>query len=254
VSAPQRAEAIRVLQAISRERGAPLTEVGRDWDYEAGSLDLDGQTFTAWRVSDGGSNLDGEYRIPLLGRHQVENGTSALAALDILHRRGFCISAEIAREGLRNVQWPGRMEILSHEPLVVGDGAHNVYSTNMLRKTLEEWFPGRRWVLIFGASVDKDVNGMLEALLPVSDYVIVTRSDHPRAASPVELADAVAAAGGGAEISVNVRKSIQRGLAMMDPGSGLLVTGSLHLVADAREEWAVHTGFPWPEDDNDEEI
>jgi len=146
------------------------------------------------------------------------------------------------------------LEILSREPLVVADGAHNPYSAQILREALEEWFPGRRWVLVFGASADKDVTGMLRVLLPISDYVIVTRSDHPRAAAPVKMADAVAAVGGGAEIKVNMRKSLRRGLAMMGPGVGLLVTGSTHLVADAREEWARHVGAPLPDNDGVTEI
>jgi dihydrofolate synthase/folylpolyglutamate synthase len=254
VSAPQRAEAIKVLEAVSQQRGAPLTEVGRDWDYEPGPADLDGQVFTARRIAGGSSELDGEYWIPLLGRHQLENATSAIAALDILRQRGFRVPVEAMREGLRTVHWPGRLEILGREPLVVGDGAHNPYSAQVLRQALEEWFPGLHWVLIFGASADKDVAGMLRVLLPISDYVIVTRSDHPRAAAPVELADVVASVGGGAEVSVNVRKSIRRGLAMMDPGGGLLVTGSLHLVADAREEWARYNDAPLPVDDGEETI
>jgi dihydrofolate synthase/folylpolyglutamate synthase len=254
VSAPQRAEAIEVLEAVSQQRGAPLTEVGRDWDYEPGPADLDGQVFTARRIAGGSSELDGEYWIPLLGRHQLDNATSAIAALDILRQRGFRVSVEAMREGLRTVHWPGRLEILGREPLVIGDGAHNPYSAQVLRQALEEWFPGQRWVLIFGASADKDVAGMLRVLLPISDYVIVTRSDHPRAAAPVELADVVASVGGGAEVSVNVRKSIRRGLAMMDPGGGLLVTGSLHLVADAREEWARYNDAPLPENGGEETI
>jgi len=282
VSAPQRAEALEVVEAVSRERGAPLAVVGRDWDYEPGPADLDGQAFTVRRGT-GGSELDGEYWIPLLGRHQLENAASVIATLDVLGRRGFRISNEDVRKGLRTTYWPGRMEILSREPLVVADGAHNPYSAQMLRVALEEWFPGRRWVLVFGASADKDVTGMLEIFLPISDYVIVTRSDHPRAAAPAVLADAVAAVGGGAEISVNVEKSLQRGLAVMGPaqkqffgktqnpalavshkmkgavgvlgaGLGLLVTGSTHLVADAREEWARHTGAPLPDNDGVVEI
>ena len=268
VSAPQRAEAIEVLEAISRERGAPLTEVGRDWDYEPGPADLDGQVFTIRRITGGGSELDGEYWIPLLGRHQLENGASAIAALDIMCQQGFRIPAEAVRKGLRNVHWPGRLEILSREPLIVVDCAHNPYSAQVLRQALEEWFPGQRWVLIFGASTDKDIAGVLRALLPISDYIIVTRSDHPRAAAPVELADVVASVGGGAEVSVNVRKSLRRGLAVMDPGKrrpvfgvsaqsnaqsshGLLVSGSVFLVAGARKEWARYTGTPLP--DNDDE-
>jgi len=249
VSAPQRAEAIKVLETVSREREAPLTEIGRDWEYEPGPADLDGQAFTVRRIADGGSELDGAYWMPLLGRHQLENGANAIAALEIVGQRGFHITAEAVREGLRTVHWPGRMEILSREPLVIVDGAHNPYSMQSLCEALREWFPGQRWVLIFGASVDKNVAGMIKELLPISDYVITTRSDHPRAAAPVELADTVASVGGGAEIRVNMRKSLRRGLAMVTPGSGLLVTGSVHLVADAREEWARHTGVPLPDND-----
>ena len=251
VSAPQRAEAIKVLEAVSQERGSSLTEVGRDWDYDPGSADLDGQAFTARRITGGGSELDGEYWIPLLGRHQLENATNAIAALDIMHQRGFHIPIEAVHEGLRSVCWPGRMEILSREPLVIVDGAHNSYSAQVLRRALEEWFPDQRWTLIFGASADKDIAGMLKVLLPISEYTIVTRSDHPRAAAPVELADVVAAVGGGAEVSVNVRKSLRRGLALMDPASGLLVTGSTHLVADVHEEWARYTGAPLPDNDGE---
>ncbi|MDY7075871.1 MAG: folylpolyglutamate synthase/dihydrofolate synthase family protein [Chloroflexota bacterium] len=254
VSAPQRAEAIQVLESVSREREAPLTEVGRDWDYEPGPADLAGQSFTTRRITGGDSGLNGEYWIPLLGRHQLENAASTVAALDILRQRGFRIPTEAVHEGLRCVYWPGRMEILSREPLVVIDGAHNPYSVQVLCRALEEWFPGQRWVLILGASVDKDVAEMLRVLLPLSEYVIVTRSDHPRAAAPVKLADVVASVGGGAEVSVNVRKSLRRGLRMMYPDSGLLVTGSIHLVADVREEWARRVGAPLPDNDGEEEV
>lgn len=251
VSAPQRAEAIKVLETISREREAPLVEIGRDWDYEPGPANLDGQAFTIRRIADGGSELDGEYWLPLLGRHQLENGAAAIAALDILRQQGFRISAAAVHEGLRDVHWPGRLEILSRDPLVVVDCAHNPYSAQVLRQALEEWFPSQRWTLIFGASADKDIAGMLEFLLPISEYVIVTRSDHPRAAAPIELADIVASVGGGAEVSVNVAKSIRRGLAMMDPSDGLLVTGSIFLVAEAREEWARYIKAPLPDSDGE---
>jgi dihydrofolate synthase/folylpolyglutamate synthase len=250
VSAPQRAEAIKTLETICRERNAPLVEIGRDWDYHPGPVDLDGQSFTTRLIAGGGSELDGEYWIPLLGRYQLENGASAIVALDILRQRGFRIPAEAVRKGLRDVRWPGRLEMLSREPLVIVDCAHNPYSAQELCKALIEWFPDKRWVLIFGASADKNIAGILDPLLSLSDYAIVTRSDHPRAKGPIELADTVAKAGAGAEVSVNVRKSIQRGLAMMEPDNGLLVTGSIFLVADAREEWARHIGAPLP--DNDE--
>jgi dihydrofolate synthase/folylpolyglutamate synthase len=251
VSAPQRAEAIQTLEAISRSRDARLVEIYRDWDYEIGPADRQGQSFKVWRVTDGGSPLDGEYWIPLLGRHQLENAAAAIATLDLLCRQGLDIPVQAIHRGLRQVWWPGRMEILSQDPLVVVDCAHNPYSARALRDALEEWFPDQSWVMIFGASADKDIPGMLEALVPISDYTIVTRADHPRAMAPIKLADIVADVGGGAEVSLNVRKSLDRALVMMDPDNGLMATGSIFLVADLREAWAHHTGNPLPDSDGD---
>jgi dihydrofolate synthase/folylpolyglutamate synthase len=249
VSAPQRAEAIQALETIAQRREAPLIEVCRDWDYEAGPADREGQTFKVRQIANGSSPLVGEYWIPLLGRHQLENAASAVVTLDKLREQGFEVPVEAVRHGLRDVRWPGRLEILGQDPLVIVDCAHNPYSARTLRQALEEWFPERSWVLVFGASADKDVTGMLEALVPISDYIIVTRADHPRAMAPIELADVVAEVGGGAEVSVNVSKSLERALAMMDPGNGLLATGSIFLVADLREAWAHHTGKPLPDND-----
>ncbi len=249
VTAPQRAEAIRALEEIGEQRSAPLVEVSRDWDYEAGPADRSGQSFSVQRIGAGGSDLDDEYWIPLLGRHQLENAASAVAALDVLREQGFDLPVASVHEGLRQVEWLGRLEILSQDPLVVVDCAHNPYSARTLRSALQEWFPDHTWVMVFGASMDKDIAGMLEALVPISEYTIVTRANHPRAMAPIELADIVAGVGGGAEVSLNVRKSLERALAMMDPGNGLLATGSIFLVADLREAWARHVGTPVPDND-----
>lgn len=249
VTAPQKPEALQVIEETARLRQAPLVEVGRDWVWEPGPFDWNGQSFTAQRVGNGRDNLADKYWIPLLGRHQLENATTALAALQVLLERGFRVTPAAVREGLERVQWPGRLEILSTDPLVVVDCAHNPYSTEVLRETLREWFPGRRWVLIFGASADKDIPGMLRALLPITARLIVTRSDHPRSATPVELADMAASVGRGAEIAVNIRRAFQRTLTMWKPDTGVLVTGSIFLVAEAREFWAEHNSQPVPEND-----
>lgn len=252
VTAPQKPEALEVLEEVARSRNAPLTVVGRDWTWEDGPRSLNGQFFAARCLRDEGSKFAGVYYIPLLGRFQLENATTALAALHILRERGFSrLTPDAAREGLRTVEWPGRMEVLNLDPLVVVDCAHNPYSTEVLREALREWFPGRKWVVIFGASADKDIAGMLKALQPITDYLIVTRSDHPRAATPVELADLAASVGMGAEITVNIHRAFQRAQAVLRPKDGILVTGSIFLVAEAREEWARENGRPVPEGDRE---
>lgn len=252
VTAPQKPEALEVLEEVARSRNAPLTVVGRDWTWEDGPRSLNGQFFAARCLRDEGNKFAGVYYIPLLGRFQLENATTALAALHILRERGFSrLTLDAAREGLRTVEWPGRMEVLNLDPLVVVDCAHNPYSTEVLREALREWFPGRKWVVIFGASADKDIAGMLKALQPITDYLIVTRSDHPRAATPVELADLAASVGMGAEITVNIHRAFQRAQAVLRPKDGILVTGSIFLVAEAREEWARENGRPVPEGDRE---
>jgi len=249
VTAPQRAEAMQVLEEVSREREAPLTEIGRHWEYEPGAADLDGQAFSIRRVTEGGSALEGAYWIPLLGRHQLENAANAIAALDLMRRRGFDIPPDAVREGLRDAHWPGRMEVLSREPLVVADGAHNLYSVQALREALEAWFADRRWVLIFGVSGDKDAAAMMKAILPICSHAIVTSSDHPRSAAPVELADRIAAVEEGVQVGADMRESLRLALTLLGPDLGLLVTGSVHLAADAREEWARHAGATLPDSD-----
>jgi dihydrofolate synthase / folylpolyglutamate synthase len=249
VSAPQKQSAADVIRRISGDRNAPLVQVGRDWHVTPGAADLDGQQVGVRSQVPEGSDLTGEYWIPLLGRHQLENVGNAVAALDVLRQQGFSISPDVVRRGLSTVSWPGRLEILSRAPLVVVDCAHNPYSMQVLSKALDEWFPDQRWVVVFGASADKDIAGMLSTLLPRSVYNIVTRSDHPRAAAPSELADIFARSGSGAEILVNVPKALKRGLELVEPGTGLLVTGSIFVVADAREDWAHYSSNPVPEND-----
>jgi dihydrofolate synthase/folylpolyglutamate synthase len=249
VSAPQQPEAIFVLEQVSRDRQTPLVEVGRDWSWTPGGIGLDGQSFAVRRVRSGAARLEGEYRIPLLGRHQLENAATAVATLEVLSERGFDLSCPVVAEGLRSVRWPGRMEILSQDPLVLVDCAHNPYSAQVLRSAVEAWFPDRRWVLVFGASADKDIPSTMRALQPITDYIIVTRSEHPRAASPIELADIAASLGSGAEVAVNVPRAFERALMALEPGNGLLATGSIFLVAEAIETWAERNGEQLPESD-----
>ena len=137
---------------------------------------------------------------------------------------------------------------IAHEnnlPLVV-DCAHNPYSAEKLVESLKIWFPGKRWVLIYGASKDKDIDGMLRALLPVSENIIVTRSYHPRAATPYELADKCAGLGQGAEIAVDPQHALEQAFAHINQDTGILATGSIFLVADVRESWGKQVALDIP--------
>jgi dihydrofolate synthase/folylpolyglutamate synthase len=124
----------------------------------------------------------------MLGRHQAANAAVAVAAIGRLRDRGWQVSDADIRQGLAEAVLPARTEIVSGPAPVVLDAAHNVASVQALVEMLRESFPpgpGRRHVLVFAASQDKDVAGMLRLLLTQFDLVILTRFlQNPRAADP----------------------------------------------------------------------
>jgi len=233
ISAPQADEAQAVIERVAAERQAPLTVVGQTWRAELRAQTLEGQAFTLHAPAS--SPLGGDYCIPLLGRHQLENATVAVAALDALRQAGLPITAEAVRQGLRATRWPGRLEVLHHQPLVVVDAAHNADSAQKLRAAVEEIFTCDRLTLIFGASSDKDIEGMLNALVPLADRVIMTRASHPRAADPQALAGQAAHMGAQAETAPSPAEALALALASATPRDLILATGSLFIVAEVRE-------------------
>ncbi len=249
ISAPQRPDAIEVLETVAAEHEATLTVVGRDWIWEPVSHSLTGQTLRIYK-SHGTSPFEGAYKVALLGDFQQENATVAVAAADKLYTTGHSwATPEATHAALQNVTWPGRMEILNPEPPVVVDSAHNPYATQVLAQSLKTWFPDTKWLLIYGASNDKDIDGMLKALLSLSEHVIVTRSYHPRAATPYVLADKCAMLGQGAEIAVDPGRALQQASPRMHAGWGIIATGSIFIVADVREAWAKQGGLDLPQGD-----
>ncbi|MGC9346888.1 MAG: bifunctional folylpolyglutamate synthase/dihydrofolate synthase [Anaerolineae bacterium] len=246
VTAPQKVEALDVLRDVTHERDAELTIVGEEWTWEPISRSLDGQVI---RVSkrNGPSPFEGTYEVRLLGDFQQENATVAVAAAAVLGKTGHTwASPEATRIALREAQWPGRMEVLSSNPPLLIDCAHNPYSAQVLIDSLKTWFPGTSWLLIYGASNDKDIKGMLKALLPHTEHVIVTRSYHPRAAAPYILADICADLGKGAEIAVSAERALEQACRRLQPGWGIIATGSIFLAADIREAWSKDEALDLP--------
>lgn len=248
VSAPQKEEALAVLERIAAERGARLALTGRDWLFRPLSHSLESQTFEIWSAQEqrqlnvlraGGHSVNWtplKLEIPLLGQHQVENGAVAYAALMALRARALPISPDAIREGLRRVRWPGRFEILSRRPFVVADGAHNGDSAQKLAAALDDYFPGRRVTLIFGASSDKDVAGMFAELLPHVSRAIMTQAIHPRAWDPEELAKLAldTRASLSVEVVSPVAQALESALQSSAPDDVILACGSLFVVAEAR--------------------
>ena len=260
VSAPQEEEAMGVIRRVCADTGARLVMVGCDWTVEGNATELAGQTLTVRRAADGLTFAD--LKIPLLGQHQWVNATTAVAMLTELGAQGVTIPEAALRRGLAAARWPGRFELLQRRPVVVVDSAHNADSAQKLRAALATWFPRpprKRLALVFGASSDKDISGMLEAFLtpdPASGYrpvdkVIVTQSGHPRSTVPAALADQVRHLSPIVPISVHdtVGSALTEALAWANEDDLICVTGSIFVVAQARRAWANRHPDAFPADD-----
>jgi len=175
-----------------------------------------------------------ELFIPLLGQHQLANAATAVAALEVLVEKGFNISPGSITNGLARVSWPGRLQIVNRHPFIVVDGAHNPEAARRLRESLEQYFNFNRAILVIGTSDDKDIAGIVSALAPVFDKVIVTGSHHPRAMAPALLAAEFAKYGVATQVVEGVPSALSQALA----GSSdlICVAGSLFVVAEAIEQ------------------
>ncbi|GAB4558016.1 MAG: folylpolyglutamate synthase/dihydrofolate synthase family protein [Anaerolineae bacterium] len=253
VTAPQANEAMNVIRQVCRDNDARLIRVGAspdaDWRWhDATRIDLYGQRFSV-------SSAEGvswpALEIPFLGGHQLANATVAIAVLAELQRRGVAIPEPALRDGLRSAVWPGRLEVLRSAPWIVVDSAHNVDSATKLALALRENFDYRRLCLVFGASQDKDIRGMLQVFLPLADLRIVSRSVHPRAADPWELAAVADEVMPGVPLSVTgaMEEAMTEALAWARPDDLVLVTGSIFAVAAARAVLAEQGIIALPADD-----
>ncbi|MBN1201197.1 MAG: bifunctional folylpolyglutamate synthase/dihydrofolate synthase [Anaerolineae bacterium] len=232
VTAPQSPEALDVLAGIAAEHHAPLTLIGHDWLYTPQQCTWDCQQFTAGPVDQPMQ----PFRVALPGEHQALNATVALAALDHVRKAGIPVDTQAVQTGFMAVDWPGRLEVVDHTPPLVLDAAHNGASARRLRAALTELFTQRPLALIFGASADKDVSGMFDALLPLTDYLIAAQAVHPRALSPDEIVAAARRQGytGYIEKIPAAQAALARATALVGTEGLICTTGSLFIVGEMR--------------------
>ena len=257
VSSPQKDEARSVIERVASEQGAPLTLVGRDYLFAQLSHSLDeGQSLLVWpagqqalvdKYIESGEVHDWQptrLNIPLLGYHQVVNAATAYAALQVAGQRGLSVTEDDICQGFGQVKWPGRFEVLQRQPAIVIDSAHNRDSALKLRLALDDYFPGQPVVLVFGASEDKDIEGMFAELMPRVNQVIATRSYHPRAVDPEELVELAHRFGRPAILLETVEQALEEAIRIADDEMMVLVAGSLFVAAGARNYWYQRSVIP----------
>ncbi|HEY32633.1 MAG TPA: bifunctional folylpolyglutamate synthase/dihydrofolate synthase [Dehalococcoidia bacterium] len=234
ITSPQVEEVDRIFEEACRAHKAELIRIGRDVTWHNPRYELERQFLQVK------GRLDSyALWISLLGQYQFDNAAVAVAALEVLAERSPKITVEGIQNGLARVQWEGRLQILSHKPLIVVDGAHNVDSVRRLRQSLKQYFDFDHAILIVGLSADKDLSGVVSELVPFFDRVIVTRSVHPRAMATAPIVAEFARHGVEAAETDDISIALPLALGWAGDRDLICVTGSLFVVAGAIEQAAL---------------
>lgn len=143
------------------------------------------------------------FELSQLGVYQIENAITALEAMEQLGKAGFHkVNISSVQDALKFTKWAGRFEVVSMEPFLLIDGAHNPAGAKALRKSLETYFPAQQFTLVFGVFKDKDYQGILQEMLPLAKRVYTVRAAGPRAVESDELAEIIKGHSLGKELPV----------------------------------------------------
>lgn len=184
-----------------------------------------------------------DVEISMVGRHQAENLKTALATLEILRKSGAVkLDREALYEGLKRARQPGRFEVISEDPLVIIDGAHNEAGAQALQETMAQHFAGKKILLVAGILADKEIDSIVKFLTKITDHIIVTEPDNPRKLAAEKLAEHVADFGVAAEAVTDVEAAVHRAKELADGYDVILFAGSLYLIGDVRRLWRNERG------------
>lgn len=243
IAAAQVEEAVRPIVERCAEVDATLAREGSEFGVLRRQVAIGGQLLNLQGLGE----VYPDVFLPLHGGHQAQNAAVALAAVEALFGSGAggrALSADLVRDGFAQVSSPGRLERVRTSPTVLLDAAHNPAGMTATVTALTEEFEFRRLVVLVAALVDKDVSSMLELLEPVADEIVVSRNSSSRAMPVAQLAALATEIFGADRVHAEpeLPDAIQEAVGLSeygeDPalgGLGVLVTGSVVTVADARK-------------------
>lgn len=226
VTSPQVPEALEIIRSTCAEKKARLFEVGVDIHFRK-----DDGLFSV-------SGIFGEYgnlRMPLIGDHQLINAATAVGALELLRFHDFTITAENIRAGFEKVKWPARVEVVSQNPTIVMDVAHNEASAKALRDTIKSSFSYEKLILVMGISQHKDIKGIGRQICSIADQVILTKVNNPRALEPEDMKAELADICEDAIITQDVASALEKARSIADPTDLICVMGSVYLAGEAMQ-------------------
>jgi dihydrofolate synthase/folylpolyglutamate synthase len=235
VTVKQQPEAMKVLKKEAVRVKAPLHVTGGDIDFSYRfETSREHGPHTRICLTTPTSKFE-HLRVPLHGNHQAINCGLALAMLDKLKESGYEIDTDKAEQGLDKVFLPGRMEMISKNPRILIDAAHNADSIRALIYAIGQNVPYDSLVVIFGCNSDKDIDGILKELQYGADKVIFTRSNSAKAAWPEDLGERYnEICGKMYQTALSLREALRLAKSAVSKEDLICITGSFYLIGQAK--------------------
>lgn len=239
VCAPQPEKVKRVLRRVAASNSSEIRFIGEDVEFSyrfERSRAIGPHIRVCLATPD--TRFD-HLQVPLLGEHQAYNCAVALGMVDVLRRRGYEIPVQAAIDGLAKVRIQGRLETIRDMPRTVVDAAHNAASIAALMRGIGQNISYDSMVVIFGCSLDKDIDGMLKRLQLGADKVIFTSAGTPRSADPHELHSRfLEKAQKMAQVGERLPEAYRIARSCVTRDDLICITGSVHLVGQAKRMMA----------------
>ena len=223
-------EAKNVIKDICKEKNAKYIEVKFD-DINIKKSNINSQVFDCTIIGQRYEDLE----IQLIGDHQVNNSVLALSAIEILNQlKHLNINKDDIRRGLINTRWPGRIEKILNRPTFIIDGAHNEDGARSLAKAIEKNFKGKKATLLIGMLEDKDIDAVLEILMPYFDKVITTTPDNDRAMNCEILKEKISKYVDNVISKENIEEAVNYTLKNAKEDDIIISAGSLYMIGTVR--------------------
>ena len=229
ISGAARPEAAEVIEQIVRERDAQVYHLGEDITWKVHQTTWDGQEISIQALKAAYPHL----KIRLLGGHQAANAAAAVAAAELMQDQGFRIAQEAIAEGLAKARWPGRMQVVNTQPLIVVDSAHNPAGAQILSRAMLELDDYRRLYLVFGVLRDKNWRQMLDLLGPLAHEIILAEPPSERAANPCDLKEELTGKFSRMEVRKEIGEAIHLASSLAQAEDVILIAGSIFTAAEA---------------------
>ncbi|MBT4574900.1 MAG: bifunctional folylpolyglutamate synthase/dihydrofolate synthase [Candidatus Cloacimonetes bacterium] len=226
-------EAKKIIKKRASELNAPILEYGRDFSISNIKINEVGTSFNYQSPELNLENIS----VNLLGKHQAYNAATAISAfIMFLHKTNRKINEQKIYEALANVNWQGRMQIISQKPIVIIDGAHNEEGIRALRDNLTEIFPNKKIYFVLAILRDKNLGNIIKNICSVSYKIYITKNKSARAAEIEDQVRFVKLHDKPFEIHEDVTAATKKAISDANEDDIVMISGSLYTISEVIKE------------------